>query len=138
MAKEMANKTTTISLKELSENIYLTNEDEIVIDNMVSLLQKNTEDIYRFEKNGTPFLGFKSDIFYRFSPRKEMSTKAIKKVISLKFSNFKQNVPIRLNGTTLKLNIIPVRDISPDTIKKTEENAPVTEEKAPKKIIKLI
>ena len=109
--------------------IYLNNEDMIVIENFQKYIQKELESSIMTSStvstttiNNEKVLLLKSLPYNLFSPKKEMSVKRIKEVLSIYYKSFRFNRAVWYNGEVSKYDTLLFSEFNDNVSEKTTEN----------------
>jgi len=115
---------------QMNNLIYLNNEDMIVIENFQTYINKELADNASFSQtvntstiNNEKFLLLKSLPYNSFSPKKEMSVKRIREVLSIYYKSLTFNRTVRISGTTSKFDTLLISEFNNNNLStKTETN----------------
>lgn len=115
---------------QMNNLIYLNNEDMIVIENFQTYINKELVDNASFSQtvststiNNEKFLLLKSLPYNSFSPKKEMSVKRIREVLSIYYKSLTFNRTVRVSGTTSKFDTLLISEFNNNNLStKTETN----------------
>lgn len=134
LLKDVENNIIKHNATQMDNLIYLNNDDMIVIENFQSYINKELEnnDIYSQHvltstiNNEKVFL-LKSLAYNSFSPKKEMSIKRIKEVLSIYYKSLKYNRTVRHEGSASKYDTLLISEFNDNASdNQTESNINTT------------
>ena len=114
---------------EMDNLIYLNNEDMIVIENFQTYVNKELEADASYSQtvststiNNEKVLLLKSIAYNSFSPKKELSIKRIKEVLSIYYKSLIFNRGVRVNDTISKYDTLLISEFNNNLSTKIESN----------------
>lgn len=129
MLRDIETMITKHNATEMDNLIYLNNEDMIVIENFQTYVNKELENDSGYSQtvststiNNEKVLLLKSLAYNSFSPKKELSIKRIKEVLSIYYKSLVFNRGVRVSDTISKYDTLLISEFNNNLSTKTESS----------------